>query len=73
MIAGHVRIWKQGPKFPAQEAKGPAPKGRKQPAEFPGLDIQFVFSGNAEPFIAVPSDLTREKLAKLVEMAIDES
>ena len=73
VVQGNVRIWRQGPKFPVQDAKGPkAAKGRKRAAKFPGLDIQFVFSGNAEPFIALPSDLTREKLAKLVEMAIAE-
>jgi hypothetical protein len=33
---------------------------------------EFVYSSNAEPFIKEPSDLTRERLGKLVAMAIDE-
>jgi hypothetical protein len=38
----------------------------------PPFDMESVFSGNAEPLIAGPSDLTREKLSKLVEMVINE-
>jgi hypothetical protein len=73
VIQGNVRIWRQGPKFPGQGGKRPkVPKGRKPPGQLPGMSIQFVYSGNAEPFIAVPSDLTPEKLGKLVEMAIRE-
>ena len=69
VINGNVRIWGEGPQFPAQKAgRRKGPKGRKLPA--PGFNIQFVYSGNAEPFIAGPSDLTREKLEKLVEMVI---
>jgi hypothetical protein len=36
-----------------------------------GFNIVIVYAGNAEPFIAGPSDLTREKLCKLVEKAIN--
>ncbi len=39
---------------------------------FADVNIQFVYSGTAAPFIAEPSDLTREKLGDLVEMAIRE-
>jgi hypothetical protein len=42
-------------------------------AGVPALNIRFVYSGNAEPFIAGPSDLTREKLGKLVELAIQKT
>ena len=33
--------------------------------------ISFVYPGDAEPYIANSGDLTREKIAKLVEMAMD--
>lgn len=33
--------------------------------------IEFVYGRDAEPFIANSGDLTREKIAKLVEMVID--
>ena len=59
VIHGNVRIWWMGFSYPAQPA--------------PGLNIAVVYSGNAEPFIAGPNDLTREKLGKLVEMAINEA
>jgi hypothetical protein len=35
--------------------------------------IPFVFAPDAEPYISNSGDLTREKLAKLVEMVIDHS
>jgi len=34
--------------------------------------LEFVYSGDAEPFIAGPLDLTREKLGKLIEIAIEQ-
>lgn len=33
--------------------------------------IEFIYDRDAEPFIASSGDLTREKIAKLVEMVID--
>ncbi len=46
---------------------------RKAPkARLARIDVQFTYSGDAEPFIAGPSDLTSDKLSKLVEMAINE-
>ena len=33
--------------------------------------VAFVYPGDAEPYIANSGDLTREKMAKLVEMVID--
>ena len=67
VIGGNVRILKEGPSF--APPKGPQ-SGRKAP---PGTNVQFVFSPNSEPFIKEPSDLTRENLGRLVQMAIDET
>jgi hypothetical protein len=62
---GNVTISKKGPQYPAKTIR---PGVRS-----PGMNIRFVFAGTADPFIAGPSDLTREKLSKLVEMAIKEA
>ncbi len=35
--------------------------------------IEFIYNRDAEPFIASSGDLTREKVAKLVEMVIDDA
>ena len=62
--SGNVRIYWTDPatiKVPA------GPKRGKPPFQ---IVRQFVFPGTAEPFIATPADLTREKLSKLVDMAI---
>jgi hypothetical protein len=59
---GNVQIWQEGVN----------PKGPKRPgAKVLGLSIRLVYPSTTEPFIAQPSDLTREKLGKLVEMAIN--
>jgi len=44
--------------------QGPEIKG-------PNPNVVFVYSPNAEPFISSAADLTREKLAKLIDMEID--
>jgi hypothetical protein len=62
---GNVTISKKGPEYPAKTVR----RGVRSP----GVNIRFVFPGTAEPFIAGPSDLTREKLSKLVEKAIKET
>jgi hypothetical protein len=56
----------------------PEPQARKvakggKPVPAPGVVLQMVYSGNTEPFIATPTDLTRDKLAKLVEVAISKT
>jgi hypothetical protein len=33
--------------------------------------VPFVYAPDAEPFISNSGDLTREKMAKLIEMVID--
>ena len=63
---GHIRIYKHRPQaaLPARGARGAR--------NIRGVNPVFVYASTAEPFIAEPSDLIREKLDKLVEMAIDE-
>jgi hypothetical protein len=61
VIQGNVQVWRAHP--------GKAAKSGKRPAHF---QERKDYSPDAEPFIAGPSDLTREKLGKLVEMAIEE-
>jgi len=56
VIQDDVKIYNQAPRQPQR------PGARRI--------AMRIFSGDAEPFIAGPSDLTREKLGKLVEMAI---
>jgi hypothetical protein len=46
-------------------------KGKKRITDFPGLTVTVAYSGRAEPFIAVPSDLTREKLGNLIKLVIE--
>jgi hypothetical protein len=61
VIRGNVKIYRRRPGPPQR------PGVRKI-----AMPTEFVFAGDAEPFIAGPSDLTREKLGKLVEIAIKE-
>jgi hypothetical protein len=35
--------------------------------------VSFVYPADAEPYISNSGDLTREKIAKLVEMTMDHS
>ena len=60
-----VLIYKKMPEN--LRAARPARGARRTPI----LQKQFVYSGMYEPFITGPSDLTRAKLSKLVEMAIE--
>jgi hypothetical protein len=69
VIQGNVRVYKEGPKI--SPGAGKAGKGRRA-LDIPGINTDFVFSGNAKPFIAGSSDLTREKLGELVRMAIED-
>ena len=56
-VAGTLRVWKKGLKSRADTANVP----------------QFVFPASAQPFIGVAADLTREKIGKLIEIAINEN
>ena len=56
-VAGTLRVWKRGLKNRADAANVP----------------QFVFPPSAQPFIGTTADLTREKIGKLIEIAINEN
>ena len=56
-VTGTLRVWKKSLKSRADAANVP----------------QFVFPPTAQPFIGVTADLTREKIGKLIEIAIKES
>lgn len=56
-VAGTLRVWKRSLKSRADAAHAP----------------QYVFPATAQPFIGATADLTREKIGKLIEIAIDES
>ena len=62
VIRGNVRVFCEGPYF------DPSKSDRKAPVKY----AQFIFSATEEPFIEGPQDLTREKLGRLVQLAIDQ-
>jgi hypothetical protein len=62
VIRGHVRVFCEGPYF--EPSKG----DNKAPIKY----AQFIFVSTEEPFIEGPHDLTREKLGKLIQIAIDQ-
>jgi hypothetical protein len=64
VVQGNVTVSKKGPQYPAKIGRAGV--------RTPGINVRFVFAGTAAPFIAGPSDLTKEKLSKLVEMAIND-
>jgi hypothetical protein len=62
VIRGNVRIFCEGPYF--ERSKG----DNKPPIKY----AKFIFVPSEEPFIEGPHDLTREKLGKLIQIAIDQ-
>jgi hypothetical protein len=66
---GIVHIYEKGFEIPPRP--GTPGKGKKRIPDSPGLTVDFVYSGRAEPFIAGPSDLTQEKLGNLIKLVIE--
>ena len=64
-VAGNVRVFKVGPGSSAKSGGRTAGNAAARPV--------FVFSSRDEPFIATVDDLTREKVGKLVQIAINEA
>ena len=62
VIHGNVKIVCEGPYF------APSKIGGKAPIKY----AQFIFKSTEEPFIEGPQDLSREKLGKLIQIAIDQ-
>jgi hypothetical protein len=62
VIRGNVRVFCEGPYFE------PPKNGNKASIKY----AQFIFGSSEEPFIEGPNDLSREKIGKLIQIAIDQ-